>query len=172
MELSIIIPVYNVVKWLERCVLSVVSQGLVDYEVILVDDGSTDGSGALCDELCHQYESLKVIHQPNGGLSAARNAGMAAAKGRYITFVDSDDELCPNTLLENLECLLRNPEVDMLEYPIEVHAGSADAHTLAFQTRHRTRMFSSTGLAVGDMCIAMRVTKSIVQVCGMSNVSL
>ena len=132
MELSIIIPVYNVVKWLERCVLSVVSQGLVDYEVILVDDGSTDGSGALCDELCHQYESLKVIHQPNGGLSAARNAGMAAAKGRYITFVDSDDELCPNTLLENLECLLRNPEVDMLEYPIEVHAGSADAHTLAF----------------------------------------
>lgn len=133
MELSVIIPVYNVVKWLERCVLSVVAQGLADYEIILVDDGSTDGSGELCDELCQQYASIRVIHQPNGGLSAARNAGIAVARGQYITFVDSDDELCPNTLRENLNFLLRYPEVDMLEYPIEVHAGSAEAYLLTFR---------------------------------------
>ena len=132
MKLSVIVPVYNVEQYLERCVQSIVAQNLTDYEIILVDDGSTDTSGVLCDELQRLFDNIRVIHQSNGGLSAARNTGLSVAQGRYITFVDSDDELYPNTLKENIEFLFHNPEVDMLEYPVEVHAGSADAYILTF----------------------------------------
>lgn len=132
MKLSIIVPVYNVEQYLECCVRSIVAQELADYEIILVDDGSTDKSGWLCDELQRRFDNIRVIHQSNGGLSAARNTGLSVAQGRYITFVDSDDELYPNTLKENIEFLLHNPEVDMLEYPVEVHAGSSGAYMLTF----------------------------------------
>ena len=132
MKLSIIVPVYNVEGCLERCVQSIVTQGLDDFEVLLVDDGSTDRSGMLCDELCSKNECIRVIHQPNGGLSAARNRGIDEARGEYVTFVDSDDELCTNTLKENLDFLMAHPKVDMLEYPIEVYAGSAQAYRLSF----------------------------------------
>ena len=134
MRLSIIVPVYNVEKHLQRCLTSIAVQMCGDYELILVDDGSTDCSGALCDEFAHNHPQLHVVvvHQPNGGLSAARNRGIEVARGEYITFVDSDDELCLDTLKENLEFLLRNPEVDMLEYPIEVHADSPQSHRLTF----------------------------------------
>lgn len=132
MTLSIIVPVYNVEKHLERCIKSIIAQGLTDYELILVDDGSTDHSGALCDELQREHGCISVIHRANGGLSAARNTGIVAAKGRYITFVDSDDELCQHTLKENLEYLTCHPEIDMLEYPVEVHADSPQAYRLSF----------------------------------------
>ena len=138
MNLSIIVPVYNVEKHLERCMKSIIAQGLADYEIILVDDGSTDSSGMLCDELQEQYEAVTTIHQANGGLSAARNTGIGIAKGAYITFVDSDDELSPNTLKANLDYLISHPEVDMLEYPVEVHADSDRAYRLSFpdETQH------------------------------------
>lgn len=132
MTLSIIVPVYNVERHLERCVRSIVAQELDDYEIVLVDDGSTDGSGALCDELQRRYGCVGVIHQENRGLSAARNVGIDRARGSYITFVDSDDELCPNTLRDNLEYLVAHPEVDMLEYPVEVHADSPRAYRVGF----------------------------------------
>lgn len=103
MKLSIIIPVYNVAPYLRKCVESVMKQDLSpeEYEIILVDDGSTDGSGELCDELVRLSpipQKAKVIHQKNAGLSAARNAGIAVATGEYIQFVDSDDYLEPNVL--------------------------------------------------------------------------
>ena len=133
MKLSIIVPIYNVESYLTRCVQSIIAQGLADYEVILVDDGSTDSSARLCDELEQQYPSIiRVIHQDNGGLSAARNSGIEVARGEYITFVDSDDELCPDTLQRNMEYLTERPEVDMLEYPVEVHADSERAYHLSF----------------------------------------
>lgn len=132
MQLSIIIPVYNVEQHLVRCIQSVLAQGLTHYEVILVDDGSTDQSGALCDALQSEHSCIRTIHQANGGLSAARNTGIEQAKGAYITFVDSDDELCPNTLKGNLEYLIAHPSIDMLEYPVEVHADSAQAYLLSF----------------------------------------
>lgn len=88
---SIILPVYNVEPYLERCVQSVLTQDFSDYEMILVDDGSTDRSGQLCDEIAARYDHVQVIHKANGGLSSARNAGTQAAKGRYIWWVDSDD---------------------------------------------------------------------------------
>lgn len=139
MTLSIVVPVYNVEKHLVRCIESVTSQGLVDYEVILVDDGATDGSAMLCDELEQRYQGIiKVVHQANGGLSAARNTGIEVARGEYITFVDSDDVLCGHTLKDNLNFLTVHPEVDMLEYPVEVHADSPKAYHLTFPDETQT----------------------------------
>ncbi len=88
---SVILPVYNVETYLERCVNSLLRQKFTDYEIILVDDGSTDNSGRLCDTLAQAYPFIRVIHKENGGLASARNAGMQEAKGQYIWFVDSDD---------------------------------------------------------------------------------
>lgn len=100
--ISIVVPVYNVVHYLERCVLSVLRQTYKDMEVILVDDGSTDGSGELCDKLALTDTRIHVIHQKNQGLSGARNTGIRNAKGEYIAFIDSDDEWLLNDGLEQL----------------------------------------------------------------------
>lgn len=89
--ISIIVPVYNVESCLERCVNSLVNQKYKDIEIILVDDGSTDGSAELCDKLQQRDERIYVIHKENGGLSSARNAGINVARGDYYAFVDSDD---------------------------------------------------------------------------------
>ena len=94
MELSIVIPVYNVERYLQRCITSILKQDYHDYEIILIDDGSTDSSGRLCDEIREEYPLIiHVIHKKNGGLSSARNAGLTIASGHYIMFLDSDDYL-------------------------------------------------------------------------------
>lgn len=130
MKLSIIIPVYNVAPYVRKCVESVLNQDLdpQEYEVILVDDGSTDGSGAICDELAQStiagtahysrngaQSTIDVIHQPNAGLSMARNAGIAVAKGKYIQFVDSDDYLEPN-VLGGLVAQMEREQLDVLRF--------------------------------------------------------
>lgn len=89
---SIILPVYNVEKYLAECLDSILAQNTaLSYEVILVDDGSTDGSGAICDAYASRYEHFSVLHIPNGGVSNARNTGLGAAKGTYVVFCDPDD---------------------------------------------------------------------------------
>ncbi len=95
---SVIIPVYNVGKVLERCVKSVQNQIYPNLEIILIDDGSTDMSGAFCDVFAKQDKRVKVIHQTNQGLSGARNAGLKIATGKWVTFVDSDDTICPEMI--------------------------------------------------------------------------
>lgn len=90
-KLSVIVPIYNVEGYVERCIMSLVRQTYSNLEIILVDDGSTDCSGAICDVYAAQYPNIKVIHKVNGGLSDARNVGMSQATGKYITFLDSDD---------------------------------------------------------------------------------
>ena len=92
---SIIVPVYNVEKYLKRCVDSILAQTFIDYELILVDDGSSDSSDIICDEYAAKFDKIYVIHQKNGGLSAARNAGMSIARGEYFLFCDSDDYVSP-----------------------------------------------------------------------------
>ena len=92
---SVIVPVYNIAAELPRCVESVLAQTWDALEVILVDDGSTDGSGSLCDSFARQDARVRVIHQKNAGVSAARNAGVSRATGEYLAFVDSDDYVEP-----------------------------------------------------------------------------
>ena len=96
--IDIIIPVFNVGKYLEKCINSVLEQDYTDYRIILVDDGSQDNSGKICDTYCSKDSRIIVIHKENGGLSSARNAGLDIAKGEYIFFLDSDDSLCENAL--------------------------------------------------------------------------
>lgn len=93
--LSIIVPVYKVEPYLHRCVDSILAQTFTDFELILVDDGSPDNCGAICDEYAAKDSRILVIHKENGGLSDARNAGLDIAKGEYIGFVDSDDYISP-----------------------------------------------------------------------------
>lgn len=95
---SIIIPVYNVKQYLHDCLNSVLNQTFLNYEVICINDGSTDGSSLILDEYAAKYSNVSIINQENKGLSAARNAGIRAAKGDYIFFLDSDDWIEPNTL--------------------------------------------------------------------------
>lgn len=94
--LSVIVPVYKAEKYLHRCVDSIIAQTWSNLEIILVDDGSPDNSGAICDEYAARDSRIRVIHKPNGGVSSARNAGIDAATGEYIAFVDSDDYIAPD----------------------------------------------------------------------------
>jgi glycosyltransferase involved in cell wall biosynthesis len=97
-KVSVIVPVYNVVDYLRQAVDSVLNQDLKDLEVILVDDGSTDGSSAICEIYAHQEHRVKVIHKEHGGLSDARNVGMSVATGKYLFFLDADDWLAPSAI--------------------------------------------------------------------------
>lgn len=99
-RIFVVIPVYNVEKYLRPCVESLQAQSFTDWQAVLVDDGSTDSSGALCDELAAQESRLQVIHQPNGGLAAARNTGMSVMRGEAVAFLDSDDIIPPDFLQE------------------------------------------------------------------------
>lgn len=115
--LSVIVPVYNVEKYLRKCVDSILAQDIDDMEVILVDDGSLDNSGAICNEYAEKDARVKAIHIENGGCSAARNAGLDTTRGKYLAFVDSDDYLLPNTYRPNLDYLESHPKVDCLQFP-------------------------------------------------------
>lgn len=100
MELiSIVVPVYNVAPFLEKCLNSILYQTYENIEIIVVDDGSTDGCGKICDSYSEKYDKITVIHKENGGLSDARNKGIAHAKGEYIIFVDSDDVVAPDMVM-------------------------------------------------------------------------
>ena len=114
MKLSIIIPVYNVEQYLQNCVQSVLTQTYQDLQVILVDDGSTDSSGILCDQLAQQDSRIQVVHKVNGGLSDARNAGLKVATGDYVAFLDSDDVYLLNDGLEQLMTLAHDEQPDVL----------------------------------------------------------
>lgn len=96
--ISVIIPVYNSEKYLRQCIDSVLKQTYKNFEIILVNDGSVDSSGEMCDDYASQYKFIKVIHKPNGGASTARNKGIKAAEGKYIFFLDSDDWIVENAL--------------------------------------------------------------------------
>jgi glycosyltransferase involved in cell wall biosynthesis len=102
MELSVIIPIYKTEEFLTECVDSILEKADEDVEVVLVDDGSPDGCPGICDRYAEKDTRVRVVHKENGGLSSARNAGLAVATGRYVTFVDSDDKIFPDSLPEIL----------------------------------------------------------------------
>lgn len=122
-KISVILPVYNVEKYLEECVKTIIGQTYQNLEIILVDDGSLDRCPTLCDEFAKLDERIRVLHKKNGGLSDARNAGTQIATGEYITFVDSDD-LVTETYVEYLYNLIKKYGCDM----------SLCTHTVVFET--------------------------------------
>ncbi len=130
MKLSIIIPVYRTQDTLQRCVDSILSQSFTDLEVVLVDDGSPDHCPILCDDYAKKDPRVSVIHKENGGLSDARNAGILQAQGEYITFIDSDDEIAPNTLEPLMTDLAKRTEIDILEYPVLERKGHSQKERL------------------------------------------
>ena len=97
-EISVIVPVYRAESFLRKCTESILSQTFSDLELLLVDDGSPDGSGALCDAIAREDSRVRVFHKENGGVSSARNLGLEEARGRYIAFADADDWLPPDGL--------------------------------------------------------------------------
>ena len=103
--ISVIVPIYNVHDYLGPCVKSVLNQTYKDFELILVDDGSTDGSSEMCDQFSREDGRIRVIHQPNGGLSCARNSGMDVAQGEFIYFIDGDDVIHPQSLELHIQAI-------------------------------------------------------------------
>ena len=115
--ISIIVPIYNVEKYLKQCLYSVCNQSYKNLEIILVDDGSPDNCGRICDNYAKSDDRIKVIHKENGGLSSARNAGLDVAKGEYISFIDSDDYIALN-FIEKLYtlCIKNNADISECEF--------------------------------------------------------
>ena len=124
--LSVIIPLYNCEPFIKPCLDSILAQPLApsDYEVIIVDDGSTDQSVAVASGYAARHGHIHLIRQENQGVACARNRALQAASGDYVTFVDSDDELSPNTLQPLMQMLHEHPEYDILEYSVLQNVGS------------------------------------------------
>mgnify|MGYP005760733807 CR=1 FL=1 len=159
--LSVIVPVYNVEPYLSRCVDSILSQSFTNLELILVDDGSTDRSGNICDEWAIKDHRVKVFHKPNAGVNTARNKGLDIAHGDYITFVDGDDFIKPDTFSRAIELLEQNDEIDILQYPeIHVHDnketlwnGYPQNHLLISNNREKIKaLIGSTPIIPGGLC--------------------
>lgn len=129
--ISIIVPIYNISKYLERCVNSIIAQSYINLEIILVDDGSTDNSGELCDIFREKDKRIRVIHKNNGGLSSARNAGLSVIQGEYVGFVDGDDfvdKYMYETLLKAM--LYHNADIVQTGYHhTDEHGGISDIKT-------------------------------------------
>lgn len=123
--LTVLIPVYNVEKYLKRCIESILIQEWKNYDILLVDDGSTDSSPQICDDYAKVYDFISVIHKKNGGLSEARNTGISHAKGDYVYFPDSDDWLEPQTFKE-LADVLESQEFDIVSFNREFVKGEED----------------------------------------------
>ena len=110
-KISVIIPVYNTEKYLHRCIDSVLAQTYQDFELLLIDDGSKDSSGAICDEYAAKDARVRVFHKENGGVSSARRMGVAHSSGEYVYFVDSDDSILPDALQEMLKCVQSDVDI-------------------------------------------------------------
>lgn len=158
--ISVIIPVYNVKDYLDRCIKSVLGQTYSDLEIILVDDGSTDGSSEICDHYVGSDSRVKVIHRENGGLSEARNTALDHMKGAYLTFVDSDDFI-HREAIERFYSVAKRFDADLIDCRMEYGCGSvftaedldsevqalvlegSDVYFSIFARKHRKRMIPS-----------------------------
>lgn len=189
MTTSIIIPVYNTSATLGECVASVLAQTATDIEVVLVDDGSTDGSPALCDEWARRDSRVRVIHRTNGGLSAARNSGIEAARGDCLMFVDSDDAISPDTVEAVTAVLLADGACDMVEFAVTRVAdgrahdifmprrtvyddmsrywfmGRAYEHSYACNKAFRRRLFATLRFAEGRVFEDMELLPRLLRLC-------
>lgn len=128
-DFSIIVPVYHVGKYLPQCMESVIGQTFQNFELILVDDGSSDNSGAVCETAAERYSCVRLIHKKNGGLSSARNAGLHMASGRYVIFLDSDDFWTDYHALETICRHLNETNADVLVFSARRYYEDTDSFT-------------------------------------------
>ena len=150
--ISIIVPVYNAEKTLRQCVDSILSQEYKDFELFLVDDGSKDGSPAICDEYAEKDNRIKVIHKPNGGVSSARNLGLDYAKGEWVTFIDSDDYISDDYFSGVVSCkqqLLISGFRDEIDGKVYENVRMSSA---IYQTAYEVRQFIRTQVS-GNMVL-------------------
>lgn len=156
MKFSIIIPVYNVEKYIEKCLISVLNQNYSNYEIIVVNDGSKDKSGEICDEYAKKHDKITVIHIDNGGVSNARNVGLERATGEYVWFVDSDDYIESNSLETIASHIENNNTLDLLIFNAiianeagnkvgEITSDLPCEQAFNFET-HRELVFTNTSL--------------------------
>lgn len=151
--ISVIVPIYNAEKYITYCLESIRAQTYRNLEVLMVDDGSTDGTAALLDGFARKDSRFKAIHQPNGGESAARNTGLDAATGKYINFVDSDDYMHPQTL-ELLYGVMQKNEADLAvapyrlvpEYNPEYYTKATASHTLLTQRQMTENLYQGNNI--------------------------
>lgn len=132
MKFSVIIPVYNVAPYLRECLESVLSQTYAVLEAICIDDGSTDGSGAILDEYAAKDARIKVVHKPNGGVSSARNRGLEEAKGEWILFLDGDDLFDADLLMRLAAIESKTEPVDMIGFGLHTFDESGNAKDYRF----------------------------------------
>lgn len=138
-QISVIVPVYKVERYLDACVKSILTQTYKDFELILVDDGSPDRCGEMCDAYALQDQRIRVVHKTNGGLASARNAGLDVVQGEYVTFVDSDDVVHPQYLETLLTLSLKeNADISMCYYDFFSNEGEwfsdvVDPHKVAYE---------------------------------------
>ena len=125
---SVIVPVYRVESFLSQCVDSILNQTFPDFELILVDDGSPDNCGSICEDYASKDSRVRVVHQKNGGLSAARNAGIDIARGRFLSFVDSDDAVSPH-YLERLVAVAAETDATIVTGQFSIHADALSSGT-------------------------------------------
>lgn len=125
--LSIIIPVYNAEKYISSCLNSILNQTYTNIEIIIIDDGSTDSSLKICNTFSQTDHRIKIYHKINGGQSSARNVGLKMAKGKYITFVDADDEIDTDVYSCNINYLENNESINIIQYPCIVSYGTKRA---------------------------------------------
>lgn len=122
--ISVIVPVYNTEQYLPRCLDSILSQSFTDFELLLIDDGSTDDSGTICDAYAEKDSRIRVFHKENGGVSSARNMGVDNAKGEWVFFMDSDDELIPEGLLTLVDGTSDTVDMVMAGYEVVDNEGN------------------------------------------------
>lgn len=156
-EISIIVPIYKVEQYLDRCVESILKQTFTDFELILVDDGSPDNCPKMCDEWSKKDSRIKVIHKKNGGLSSARNAGLDVARGKYIGFVDSDDYISEDMYSHLYQLLIKN------QADISICAFTRNPKKLGEHTKEKTTILQ--GNAIKDYFYRINGESSNYSVC-------
>lgn len=172
-KFSIIIPVYNVEKYLNECVESVLNQTHKNIEIILVDDGSTDRSPIICDRYAEKESRIKVIHKENGGLSSARNAGMMVMTGDYVLFLDSDDFWDNDKAIENLSTIILEENADVVCYGYKEYYEKTNEYRNAIyipeisfnglSSNDRLKTLLSNGIFTSSACCKAIKTKIILE---------
>lgn len=160
-KISVIVPVYNAEKYLQRCVDSILAQTFVDFELLLINDGSKDGSGAICDEYAVKDSRIRVFHKENGGPSSARNMGIDKAEGEWITFVDSDDWVEKNAYEKIItQAEMQNPDIVLFDFKMIFNGGVQEYH-FAMYNENKTILLQNYIKYVWTTLWAMMVKRDL-----------